>query len=396
MAYVVNKQLEEDENQPGTGTPSSGTIGAGGATPGGGAQPAFIEQGGSQFPDVSQYLSANANQGKRMAAKVGQGIVQEGADVGAAMRGVQNQFGSQVAANRIDANQGLLNKAKKDPTQFFGYEKAPPKQQPMDFEGGWTPWNRDEKGRGRKPWEKQAAPDWANYLSQTPGPYQKQKGQRGIPKYTPSYKPPEQAFAPGKGAAMNPGEIGEIQKMLNANYQGPTDISKDAGFENVMNELAQAQLASQQAGTMQGREDLLQKTYGLDSQRGGVSMLDQMLLNSGGGQDILTKAAQGNATSADIVSQAQQDAAADVASAQAATQGSADAAQAALTGEGGALQNLFNQYNQNVQAVEDFQNQRGNRWKRDQQGYSATTEEQMQLDALNQLLGQNYNFEGGL
>ena len=404
MAYVSKKKQDEDQARPSDIlSASSGLIGTSPGTPTSQVatnqpvQPTRINRGGSQFPDISQFLQANEPQAQRMAAQMSQNIVREGSEARQALRDLQGKFDKSVAKNRVDVDKDLLARAKADPTQFFGYQSQ---TMPTDNLGrpiiDWRRYRDDfgrrggrgpkgASGRGRGPKRRGKAPDWARYLSQDrSGSGRKDR-----------YLPPDPDRDPGKGAVTDKKAVDDIQKMLGAEYKGPEALKDQEGYKDMVNELIEATDAANKATTDMGRLDLLRQMYGTDSQRGGVSALDNMLLGTGGAQNILGDAAERTANVESIVSQAEKDAMADVKAAQEATLGARQAATEAFTGKEGALPSLFEQYGQNVADVDAMRENMRGRDRREWRGYTPSTEEMMRLDALNQLLGQNYDFTKG-
>lgn len=95
------------------------------------------------------------------------------------------------------------------------------------------------------------------------------------------------------GVANDQAKLGEFQKERDAAYKGPTDFQSSEFYKPTDTALTKAKQAADNSQTEQGQRTLLNQ-YEQDktgkTAGAGVTNFDQMLLQSGGGKEALTKA----------------------------------------------------------------------------------------------------------
>lgn len=326
-----------------------------------------VQKGGSQFADVSAYLSANKPQAQRLASQVGQNVVNAGNQARQAAQPIQQKFNEQVQANTVPYNQAIAQKAQQDPRSFFqGYQ--PIQQAPTNAKD----WQSMRKAANQQISGGNKFGNMAQYLSQN------KKG--GIPIVAPHDATPESAPI----TPTSPDDLAAFQAMRDANYQGPESLSQDAGYGNALDLQNTAAGMTSDVGNDVGREDLLKGFY--EGSKGG-SALDQMLLGGGEAKPILDQSAKENADLPGALEKAND---ASMVQADAARQTDEDTrnkiAQGML-GEGGALQGLQSQRDQ-------LGNKAGGApWKR-MQYQTQQADLNQRLDALNRLMNTQYNYGG--
>lgn len=308
-----------------------------------------VQKGGSQFADVSQYLSANQPQAKRLASQVGQGVVNAGNQARQSAGAVQQKFNENVQTNTVPYNQGVAQKAMQDQRSFFqGYQpiqQAP--QNTKDWQAMRKQTNQQIGGGGK-------FGNLSHYLSQG--------GKQPIPVVPPSPITP-----------TNTDDIAAFQAMQSGEYAGPQSLAEDAGYADALAREQEAAKMTANLGTEVGRQDLLSGLY--EGGRGG-SALDQLLLGGSDAQGILGNVATQNADIPGALEGANEQSIATADTAEATNAATRDKFNQEI---GGSLQGLQDQQAQ-------LANQRGGGWKRAQR-QTQQMDIQQRLDALNRLMG---------
>jgi hypothetical protein len=275
VAYASPLKPNEDENgqQPGLTSASGEIIGGNTGNPGAAqAAPAMpANSGGSQFPDVSRYLSQNAQQGKRLAAKVGGNVVQAGnqarnlaSEQAGKLNNATQSFNQNLTANKVaPANQNIINRAASNPTSFF---------QPM----------ARDPGRGGFP--------TATATQPYPTKQYAAPGGRMI-------DAPAQSTASFGGPLQIEDQAGldQFKGMRDAAYKGPSELGYDGDYQGLDQSVSAASDATGKAKTDSGRLDLLRSLYGGGVNSPGVANLDNFLLRGSGAQNVIGRAAAQNA-----------------------------------------------------------------------------------------------------
>ena len=214
-----------------------------------------VNRGGSQFADVSRYLTQNRQGADRMAGRVGGEVVNAGNNARADLANTQGNFNKQVAA---------------------GTPVAPPPATPAPATA--TP----------------VAPAQAQVLKGRRGGGQQKRDPRIF-----------NMLAQGGGAQMQQ-PLAPVAAPA-PQYTGPDQLNQAQGFAGTEASIKSAQDAASGLRTGAGVNDALQGLYGAQ-RSGGVSALDNALLGRSGG--ILGGAADQNAGLGDSLQNSQKLAAA--------------------------------------------------------------------------------------
>lgn len=198
-------------------------------------------RGGSQFADVSRYLTQNRDASNRLASKIGNQAVTAGNQARSDIAGVQNSFNQAANSSVIPYNQDVANRAATNPMSFFNY----------------------------------------NYVTQTKGHGPKHPAQSQVVQGTTPTGVADQAA------------LDQFNAMKNASYTGPTDLTGQQGYGTAVANAQKAANITGQLGTDIGRSDLLQGMYG-GKTNVGASALDRLLLGGGDSMNILNQAAANN------------------------------------------------------------------------------------------------------
>lgn len=339
MAYADD---EKDKNKPGSNAPQGVTTGSAGVNAG-------VDRGGSSFPDISRYLSQNRDAANRTASRIGNQVTSQASDARARLADARNQFGQQVQAGTPQYDPNLINQAKSDPASLFQYQQPPAPQ--MKNKGG----------------KQNNASNYGNMVPFLSG----QKSSNPI-----NYTDPNVAFT-----ANDPNQISQFQNALSAQYTGPTELTDQQGYSDIVNSLQGANEQAVQTQSDVGRMDLLNDLYGAPGTRGGVSMLDNLLLKSGDAGNVLNRSTQGieglNAEFSDTEAQA----AADATKAFDDTESARNSLNEEFLGEGGIAPSFLEEVRTGAEGIrsrnkkDDYYNQNSAR-----------------LRALNELLGTEFEF----
>lgn len=114
---------------------------------------------------------------------------------------------------------------------------------------------------------------------------------------------PATPAAPNALGGMDQSQVNRFQEVINAKYQGPESLRQSGLFNPAAQKVAAANTATQNAGTAQGREELLRQMY---EKRGdytrGLNKLDTAILNSSktGVQNLQSTAEQFKNVSNDL------------------------------------------------------------------------------------------------
>ncbi len=401
MAFVnqmtddeLQQQQQQQTQQPTlTGSPSAPFTGSTGdvSTPKAASQP--VNRGGSQFSDVSRYLTQNQPQGQRLASKIGGNVISAGnqarQNIGTQQGNVQNAlttFNQGYQQNRPKPlDKSILDRVSSSPTSFFGATATP-----------------------------------------SSGPYPTREYYRGTESETldKGFLPYKQFLGPTHSTAQMPtsplpvsdqGGFDVYKGMLNAAYGGPTDLGYSADYSAIDPSVKQAGSLAEQYKTFSGREDLLgglNKPNYSDAARN----LDAVLLGAAPSRNILSKASGQNQDIAgrldalkSLESGARQEASTkgaagtqEAADIRGAAKGATDTAFGNLSQDyGGRLssaqqegQRLINQYGLNPEIGTKSDEQRALEEKLSGMlgGITnvASEEDYLKLAALNQLSGGNY------
>lgn len=90
----------------------------------------------------------------------------------------------------------------------------------------------------------------------------------------------QQAVQDPTQAIQNQDLTDRIAKIREARYEGPTDLSQAQGYQNYLKEAGEAQQKVNKAGTMSGRNELLNKVYSQPEYTSGQRKLDQLLIQN--------------------------------------------------------------------------------------------------------------------
>lgn len=321
-----------------------------------------VEKGGSQFADVSNYLSANQQQGKRLASQVGQNVVSAGNQARESLDKTKTGFNTAVNASTVPYNEAIVQRAQTDPRSFYNYATPQGSQENSQNQGRGNgnrsgSGNGDVKGHGKI----------SNYLSQ-------QSSQQPM-----QNQPIAPIFAPERTAGTS-ADVAEFQKMRDATYTGPMDLTGQEGYGQAQTDEQKASLMAGQTDDAIGQQDLLSGLY--QGSAGRSSPLDQLLLGTGQAQGVLQGAAGQNADISGMTDRANVDSIAASDAARATTDKTREAVQNAMYGEGGAFQGLQSDWQASQQKGG------GKGWKENQA--LKQDELKQKLDALNRLMGTDY------
>lgn len=213
--------------------------------------------GGSQFADVSRYISQNQPQAQRLASTVGNTVVQAGNQARQANQNVQQNFNQQVQNARTPYNEAVANRAATDPRSFYQYQRPVIPKQTVNGA------NKGDSNRGGGRF-KNLMPMVAQQAA------------------------PTQQVVPSQ--PMTQADVDEFQRMQKGEYTGPNDLTGIEGYGDLASKEAAAYQAAQNVTSDVGREDLLTAATGKP-----MNALDAMLLGGGDANGILEKAAAENA-----------------------------------------------------------------------------------------------------
>lgn len=319
--------------------------------------PKKVYKGGSQFQDVSRYLSQNAPQANRLASQVGNQIVQAGNQARESGRQAQNQFQQDLSTSRIPYNQQLASRVSTDPRSFYSYQQP---QMPAPTSNG-----KGKNNKGGMQFPSVLNRPMANNNLQFPSVLND-----SVPMQQPD--------------PINQADIDAVTRMLSGSYEGPTDLT---GYEDYSSALEKGKIAEDMAKNSTsgiGMSDLLGNLSGGRSVAGGV--LDSALLNTGGAQDILKSSGEQNEGIIDALIASNKDAetqAKDVAASNLETRNSF---LNAATGEGSWYDQLGNTLDDRISGL------RGGKRRNATREDVANLDDRQRMEALNRLLGSNYNF----
>jgi len=218
--------------------------------------------GGNQFADVSSYLSQNQPQAQRLASNIGQNVVQAGNQARQAVGNTQNTFNQQLQTSRVPYNQDLANRAATDPRSFYR-QATPTPPQPTG--------NRKMKG--------------INYLTRSGGGGGEGRFKNLMPALTQVQQPLVDVNSP-----INPEDVAAFQRMRDAEYKGPMDLTGIEGYQEAVGQGANAAGLTDKLGNEIGIQDLLATLTGRSA-----NPLDQALLGGGNAQGILQNSGKENA-----------------------------------------------------------------------------------------------------
>jgi len=413
MAFVANLNEKEEAglsaqpNSPASGqivTQAQGATGTPSAPTG--------STGGSQFPDIGSYISKNKAASDRLAANVGQNIVNQGSQAQQGLNTAQNTYNQNVQDNTVQANQGVLDDATGNYGGLFDYtapEPPPPPAQAVIPQAGQD--SNKKADANRLIFNPDGMPDYnvGNYLAQEqygddekkgPGDQEDDDDNKDKKVKPPKYVMPD-IPAPDLPPTANQAAFDALGQMLNAEFQGPTNLANQEGFGDVSQAVVDASGLANQTGTQTGRADLLQGVYGDQGQRSGVSALDNLLLGGANSQNILNQSASPYSGLEDMLSTALTDAEATGLGGLDTTTATQQAAMDSIYGEGGYLGDLQGDYS-DFMANQMEEKYRGRKETPEHYehllGLNAQTTQGQELDerlrAINELLGSDYTFEG--
>ena len=308
--------------------------------------------GGSQFADVSAYLSQNKPQAQRLASSIGQNVVQAGNQARQSLGNTQNTFNQQLQTSRVPYNENLANRAATDPRSF--YSQPPPVQADT---------KKQKSGPGGNRGGNQFV--GAQYLTQGGNPSGGKKGR--FENLMPS-------IAQQPQAAPNPQDVLDFQKMRDAQYKGPMDLTGVEGYQDAVGQEANAADMTQNLGNEIGLQDLLANLTGRSS-----NPLDQALLGGSQAQGILQNSGLQNADIPGMTNLANENAMTQATGAQTEADNTRGQIDKSIYGPQGALPTLQEKADQKGG---------GKGWKQNQAQYQQT------LEALNKLMGTDYQYGG--
>lgn len=396
MAYASLNNQNDDELNPSLSNEEGNLVsgqGAGGMAASGGnqAQPAQPQdKGGSQFPDISRYLSQNEAGGKRLASQYAGKVATQGNEARQGVTNLQNAFNTQATA--IPVNETVKQQAVQAPKSFFNEpaqtQQGPNVPQPLPQTTPVFDTHNYETAQNIPYYTSQANPD--------PGPAGPNPAH---PAYV--YNPinfQSQVTAPTAPApvANQPG-FNALQAMLHAKYEGPQNLAGMSGYADTQAAVQKAAQLGPESTTDQGRRDMLRSMYGNRTVSPGVANLDNLLLQAQGPQKVLRGISDKNADIPGLLAQANT---ASGERAKSVTDLDAQTAQSVLAALTGRYQDFDTDYQKRLadaKAAEQMQeaitiprHARDDHTVFNRPTNVATEDDYQILQALNQLLGSNY------
>lgn len=352
MAYVANNPNDQNTDEETSSsnpylTPESGQFDPASQSQNIQAGSPPVDKGGESFTDISKFLQANAPQEKRLAAKLGQGVVSQAHDANQQLSSAQNEYQNQLNDNTLSYDQDHINQIAQNPLGLFDY----------------------------------TAPEWpppSNGSPNHPHGHHHGSGPGGTGAPTP-YTPPGTPLP-----VSNQADYDYIQNIQNASYQGPQSIQGNEAFQGAQNQAVNAIQASDKTKDDVGRLEALRSLAGANY-GSGAGALDNALLNTGAGSGVLDRDRAQTAGLNDKFGKAIDTASQATQNAQNSYGQGQQALQNAFFGEGGYYPHLQQQY---ADELAQAKTQYGNPNLTMQQ--IATPEDYARLQALNQLMGTGY------